>query len=178
MVGQRRSQNRDPHPIFRDAISVTRFWSLVDKRGEHDCWPWLGDFDKDGYGVFSFNGKLYGAHELSLSFSTGEKRLEGLDACHSCDTPECVNPAHLRFDSRLSNVRDMYARGRQGRSGKLTDEQIIEIRKRRANGARQVDLARDYGVSGGQISMIVRGKRWADVGGPIERNRAQYRKGA
>ena len=59
MVGQRRSQNRDPHPMFRDAISVTRFWSLVDKRGEHDCWPWLGDFDKDGYGVFFFNGKRW-----------------------------------------------------------------------------------------------------------------------
>ena len=174
----RRRVSADPHPLFAEAISVTRFWGLVERRSKDNCWPWLGDTDRNGYGVFFFNGKVYGAHELSLSFSTGEKRLDGLDTCHSCDTPECVNPAHLRFDSRLSNVRDMHARGRQGRSGKLTDEKITEIRKRRANGARQIDLARDYGVSDGQISMIVRGKRWAEVGGPIEKDRAQYRKGA
>lgn len=72
----------------------------------------------------------------------------------------------------------MHARDREARTGKLTDPQILEIRKRRAAGARQIDLAKQYNVSDGQISMIVRGKRWADVGGPIEDKRAQYRKGA
>lgn len=174
----RRRVSADPHPLFAGAVSVTRFWGLVERRSKDECWPWLGDTDRNGYGVFFFNGKLYGAHELSLSFSTGENRLKGLDTCHSCDTPECVNPAHLRFDTRLSNVHDMLRRGRQGKYGKLTAEQVVMIRERRANGARQKDLARDFDVTDGQISMIVRGKRWADVGGPIEQDQTQYRKGA
>ena len=43
--------------------------------------------------------------------------------------------------------------------------------ERRANGARQKDLAEDFGVTDGQISMIVRGIRWADAGGPIQTER-------
>ena len=39
-------------------------------------------------------------------------------------------------------------------------------------GARQKDLAQQFGISDGQVSMIVRGQRWAAAGGPIERNTA------
>lgn len=167
----RRNPNPRPAPHLADAVSVTRFWSLVQRGTADDCWEWTGDKDRNGYGVFCFQGKKYGAHELALSFTTGEARLPKLDTCHSCDRPECVNPAHLRFDTRRANVADMIARGRAARSGKLTDEEIITIRERRAAGARQVDLARDFGMSHGQISMIVRGKRWPNVGGPIEKNK-------
>lgn len=167
----RRNPNTHAHPDLRDAVDVTRFWSLVYRQEPDECWPWLGDTTKDGYGIFQFHGRRYGAHELALSFTTGEARLSTLDTCHSCDTPLCVNPAHLRFDTRRSNVTEMVERGRMARQGRLTDEEIILIRKRRAAGARQSDLAQQFGVSDGQISMIVRGKRWASVGGPIETER-------
>lgn len=170
----RRSTARDPHPMFTDAVSVSRFWSLVDTSG--DCWKWQGDTDRNGYGIFQFRGKRFGAHELALSFTTGEKRAEGFDTCHSCDNPACCRPAHLRFDSRLSNVREMHERGRAARSGRLTDEQVYEIRIRRESGARQKDLARDYGITDGQVSMIVRGLRWPDAPGPIATN--HHRRGA
>lgn len=173
-----RNVNPDPHPSLRDAIDVTRFWGLVDRRGEDDCWEWQGYLDKDGYGTFQWQGQRVGAHALALSFTSGELKSTGLDTRHSCDNPPCVNPHHLVFGTRLENVHDMISRGRDARQGKLTDSQIIEIRERRAGGARQIDLAKQYGVSDGQISMIVRGKRWASVGGPIEKQRAQYRKGA
>lgn len=171
----RRNPNPRPAPHLADAVSVTRFWSLVQRGTADDCWDWKGDSDRKGYGVFVFQGKKYGAHELALSFTTGEARLPNLETCHSCDRPECVNPAHLRFDTHLSNVADMISRGRAARSGKLTDEEIITIRERRAAGARQADLARDFGVTDGQISMIVRGKRWPNVGGPIETERRYSR---
>ena len=87
-----------------------------------------------------------------------------------------MNPAHLRFDTRRANVADMITRGRAPRPGRLTDADIITIRERRAAGARQADLARDFGVTDGQISMIVRGKRWPNVGGPIETER-RYNRG-
>lgn len=174
----RRSPTQDPHPELAVATSVTRFWRLVNSGPVADCWIWKGDRDKHGYGVFVYQGRRYGAHELALSFTTGEKKSDGFDTCHACDTPACCNPNHLRFGSRLSNVREMHERGRAGRQGRLTDQQVHEIRTRRANGARQKDLARDYGVSESHISGIVRGKAWSAVQGPIEGVRAQYQKGA
>ena len=98
-----------------------------------------------------------------------------MDTCHSCDNPRCVNPEHLRFDTRQSNVREMYERGRAPRQGRLSDQDVVLIRMRRAAGARQKDLARDFGITDGQVSMIVRGKRWPNVGGPIETERRNYR---
>ena len=173
-----RSTAKDPHPELAVAVSVSRFWHLVAIGDADDCWPWGGYSDDDGYGVFQFNGRRRGAHELALSFATGERRAEGMDTRHACDNPPCCNPAHLTFGTRLENVRDMYERGRAARQGRLTDAQVEEMRVRRANGARQKDLARDYGITDGQVSMIVRGLRWPDAPGPIEGRQAQYKKGA
>ena len=173
--GTRRRVSADPHPTFADAVAVSRFWSLVDIRADDECWPWLGDEDGQGYGIFSFRGRRAGAHQYALSFTTGEEKLPGLDTCHSCDNPPCCNPYHLRFDTRLSNVEDMISRGRANRARKLTDEDVVMIRERRANGARQKDLAAQYNVSDGAISMIVRGVRYENVGGPIETERKYIR---
>ena len=48
--------------------------------------------------------------------------------------------------------------GERGPSAKLTDAQCDEIRQRRRDGEKQVDLAREYGVSTAQVSRIVGGK--------------------
>lgn len=168
----RRRSAVDPHPEFADAVSVSRFWSLVDRRTDDECWTWLGDVDKDGYGVFVFRGRKRGAHEFALSFTSGEKRLPVLDTCHSCDEPSCVNPAHLRFDTRKANVADMFDHNRANTpTPKLTAEDVVLMRERRANGARQLDLAETFGVSSGYVSEVVRGLVWAHVGGPIQPNR-------
>lgn len=41
--------------------------------------------------------------------------------------------------------------------------------------AAQQDLANQYGVSEGTISMVVRGLKWADVGGPLQTVRTYSR---
>lgn len=174
----RRNTNTHAHDEFAVAMSVTRFWDLVDRRTSGGCWEWLGDVDRNGYGIFYWRGRRVGAHELALSFATGEKRGGNLDTCHSCDRPSCVNPKHLRFDTRSANVADMINRGRRARTGRLSDSDVLLIRQRRAAGARQKDLAEQFGVSDGQISMIVRGIRWPEVGGPIETKRNQYNRKA
>lgn len=174
----RRRVVHDPHPEFADATAISRFWSLVERGADDDCWLWTGYVDRSGYGLFSWRGTRRPAHELALSFSTGEKRLPSLETCHSCDNPPCCNPAHLRFDTRQSNVADAVARGRLAKSNrKLSDRDVIAIRQRRAMGARQKDLALAFGVTDGTISEVVRGLKFRDVGGPIEHKRAQYRKG-
>jgi hypothetical protein len=172
----RRNPNNHAHPSLRDAVDVTRFWNLVGQYAPSECWPWQGDTDRAGYGIFVWHGRKMGAHELALSFTTGEARLPDLETCHSCDNPPCCNPAHLRFATHASNVAEMYARGRARHRTKLTAEMVVTMRKRRAAGARQRDLAEQFGITEGQVSMIVRGIRWPDAGGPIETER-KYRNG-
>lgn len=171
----RRRTAVDPDPLYADAVSVTRFWRLVDVRSETECWLWRGDTDRSGYGVFVYQGRKAGAHEYALSFTTGERRAEGLDTCHSCDNPPCCNPLHLRFDTRTGNVRDMHERGRARNGSALTDADVVLIRERRAAGARQIDLAEQFGLTDGAVSMIVRGIRWPNAGGPIQTERKYIR---
>lgn len=167
----RRRVSPHAHPDLADAVTVSRFWRMVDTSDPDGCWPWLGDSD-DGYGVFFYQGRMRRAAELALSFTTGEKRLPELDTCHACDNPPCCNPAHLRFGTRQSNVDEMCERGRaltgeRSPLAKLTDATVLEMRLRRAAGARQKDLAAQYGISSAYVSDIVNGLAWSHVGGPI-----------
>ena len=154
---------------------VTEFWMSV-KIGEPDeCWPWTAYLNEDGYGEFFFDGRMIGAHELSVTFTTGEVRLPDLETCHSCDNPPCCNPRHLRFDTHLSNVQEMDDRGRRRSIERVTDEQVRLIRRRRQAGASQEDLAAQFGVSSSFISMVVNGKKRLSAGGPIATKR-HYRR--
>lgn len=54
---------------------------------------------------------------------------------------------------------------------KLTEEKVVEIRNEYADGARQQDLADEYGVSLYTISSAVNGKIWKNAGGPITSGR-------
>lgn len=162
--------------ILDTAPRITEFWMHVGRTNdENDCWPWTG-YSDDGYGLFFWNGRMVGAHELALTFTTGERRAPSLDTCHSCNNPICCNPNHLRFDTRASNVADMVAAGR-ARRGKFSDDVIVTIRERYAHGASQARLATDYGVTGGLISQIVRGLRYRHSGGPISKKRERYNRG-
>ncbi len=51
------------------------------------------------------------------------------------------------------------------------------MRLRYAHGASQVNLARDYRITNGLVSQIVRGIRYARSGGPIATKRERYNRG-
>jgi len=173
---RKRKVNADPHPELAEAVAVTRFWRNVGVGAPDECWSWAGSIDQRGYGEFFYRGRNRRAHELALSFTVGEIRHESLDTCHECDNPVCCNPAHLRFDTRQSNVDDMVRRNRhpigsaRSKSG-LDESDVLIIRERRALGARQKDLASDFGVSEAAIVAIVHGRNWKHVGGPITHNK-------
>ncbi|MDN5931328.1 MAG: hypothetical protein L0I24_09745 [Pseudonocardia sp.] len=150
----------------------------VDRRAPDECWPWTG-YSEDGYGRFLLDGRMIGAHELAVSFTTGERRLPELETCHSCNNPPCCNPAHLRFDTRQGNVDDMVRSGRNHKFPRRLDDATVRlIRERRAAGACQDDLAARYGVSASYISYLVTGLKRLDAGGPIDTTRQYRRKSA
>jgi hypothetical protein len=102
---------------------------------------------------------------------TGEQRDDSLQTCHACHNPICCNPAHLRFDTPLGNVRDMIKAERQARGERnghhvLTESDVRTILQRAAAGATGVSLAAEYGVTVGAITNILRGRNWKHVPGP------------
>ena len=74
------------------------------------CWLWLGCHDKDGYGFIRIEGKNKKAHRVSYEMKHGA--LGKFLACHSCDTPECINPDHIFPGTNGDNQRDSARKGR------------------------------------------------------------------
>lgn len=88
-----------------------QFWDYVDKTG--DCWLWTGPSNRGGYGLWSglaSDGRRGLAHRISLA-EVVPCPNEALFACHHCDTPPCVNPAHLYWGTVQDNSRDVVERG-------------------------------------------------------------------
>lgn len=93
----------------REPLAV-RFWQFVNKTSDH--WLWTGatggDYGRLGDGTGS--GYRY-AHHVSYELNVGPIG-EGQWVLHKCDTPLCVNPAHLYLGDRSRNMKDAYERGR------------------------------------------------------------------
>lgn len=76
---------------------------------------------------------------------------------------------NLSYGTRIQNEEDKLRdgvrhnpgkRGTENPNAKLTAEEVVAIRRSHAYGARQVDLAADYGVTQALISQIIRRKTW------------------
>ena len=86
--------------------------------------------------------------------------------CHSCDNPQCVNPAHLFLGTALDNKTDCVAKGRHIRGtglywkAKLTPSQVIAIRQDKRP-SRVVGA--EYGVSDVNVQMIRRRAIWKHI---------------
>lgn len=130
------------------------------------CWEWTAAKGKDGYGMFCVGGKTRGAHRISYEAHRGPIPQGGI-VCHKCDNRLCVNPDHLFLGTQADNVADRNAKGRQARgtkqgSAKLTEADVLAIRATPELSQRA--LARQYGVSQGQIYNVRSGKHWGHVG--------------
>jgi hypothetical protein len=77
----------------------------MDDRG---CWEW---FDGRPYPLISIKRKMVQAVRFSLKLA-GIEVPDGVFACHTCDNPPCVNPAHIFFGTQSDNLKDCAAKGR------------------------------------------------------------------
>ena len=150
---------------------LSNFWTRVQYKGQNKCWIWTGGQERHGYGRFSLGKSNYWrfAHRVSWTLVYGPVP-NGLCVLHHCDVPLCVNPTHLFLGTQANNIRDCMQKGRQNHirgmansSSKLTDAQVVEIRKRcikfsPIDGVRA--LGREFGVDHSVISEIVAGKKW------------------
>ena len=133
-----------------------RFLSRVAKAEPHDCWLWRGCLSADGYGSLEIDGKSVLAHRFAYELANGAVG-SGLCVCHHCDTPACVNPAHLFVGTHTDNMRDEVRKGRywsakrvaamKGEGHKLAKLSNADAVAIRVSNARVKDLAAMYRVS-------------------------------
>ena len=156
--------------------------SLIEKFSEPEpntgCWIWISFLDKNGYPLINLD-KLRKAHRVSFWAFKGD--LNNLWCLHKCDTPSCVNPAHLFAGTAKDNAVDMHKKGRSAiarypykyakkgtfhKDAKLNEEKVKNIRNEyvpfsRIKGGSA--LGRKYGVSSKTIEAVVNRRVWKHV---------------
>ena len=140
---------------------------IVDENG---CWLFQGAIKKKGlpYGWVGYKKTQMNAHRASWIHANGEI-AEGLNVCHKCDVPKCINPEHLFLGTQKENVLDMWSKGRhprlnlggeKNRASKLTLEQVREIRFMLSKNIKQQIISEKFKVSQPAISDIKNKRRW------------------
>lgn len=151
------------------------------------CWVWTAKLGWGGYGAFFIDGTYHAAHRVSWVLAYGSIP-DDLLCLHKCDWRSCIRPDHLFLGSDADNAADRDAKGRtrspgpmnpprgdghwsrlrpeqrargsgHGRS-KLREEQVVEIRRRGANGEEHLAIAQDYGVTRATVSLILERRTW------------------
>lgn len=142
------------------------------KKSVTGCWLWRGaPRGSNGYGRIKVGGASMPAHRFSWIIHFGEI-VGGLLVLHRCDTPLCVNPAHIFLGTHQDNMDDCRSKGRtnggtktpmrgsQNARSKLSAEQVIAIRQ---DDRSQREIAAQYGVSQALVSKIKRNEMWRHI---------------
>lgn len=132
-----------------------------------DCKIWEGRITSRGYGAKPTKGKRRDmrAHRAVWIEANGPIPA-GMVIRHKCDTPACVNLDHLQIGTQADNVKDMVERkrhihGERQHSSKLTQSQVVEIRKLYAQGdLTQSQIANRFNVTQSNVHSIVSRETW------------------
>ena len=145
-----------------------------------DCIGWERGKTHDGYGRVWVDGKARYAHVVALELHTPRPigkicSIKGnwvpghrLEAAHGrCHNPACFNPLHLSWKTAAENNADKKLDGTnndneangQCKLSNAVVARIREIYKGRGKGPSQSELAKEFGCSQAQISLIVNGKQ-------------------
>lgn len=162
----------------------TRFWEKVNRRGEDECWNWIGATTETQPGklhskraMFAVDGKTDYACRVLWRMSNGEIP-KGMWVLHECDNSICINPKHLYLGTPKQNTHDMIDRGRfrwqrypkkpkppkHPRVRKLSESDVGEIlRLRLSERKKLLEIARLFNINPSDVSRIMRGQLYKDI---------------
>jgi hypothetical protein len=152
--------------IDRRRNTIEDFHDRIDKNSS-ECWTWLGNLDRDGYGRWNYNGDEWFVHRFSYQLYHGDLQ-EDLLVMHKCDNPTCCNPDHLKQGTYKENNVDCAQKGRKPKgvknpNAKLTEYQVLKIRELNAIGISQEELSKIFNTSRRQIHNIIHRIHWGHL---------------
>lgn len=100
-------------PSTRLETAPQRLAKKVIPEPNSGCWLWVGGLSGNRYGSMHDGERFVGAHHYSYRLHHGPIP-KGMNVCHRCDTPTCVNPDHLYADTQVGNLQGSVKRGRAG----------------------------------------------------------------
>lgn len=146
--------------------------------------------NRDGYGIIQGHSadkhKLHMlAHRISYQLFTGEDISSNELICHHCDNPSCINPKHLFKGTDKDNSDDKCRKKRQAKGkthgsyidgrasdmefhhvrqyGKLTPQQVLEIRELRKRGETIESIAKTLNVSVDGVKGVSCGRVYKNI---------------
>lgn len=154
--------------MARGASDPVRRLLLSVRESPSGCLEWVKGTRK-GYGQFLYRGKKMQATRFVYQTFVGNIP-KGMFVCHKCDNRACVNTKHLFIGTNSDNMADMDRKGRrrpaQGSingSAKLSECDVLEIRKLRKAGATVTSLAKQYGVKHNTVCNITLRNTWRHI---------------
>jgi len=134
-------------------------YQVIDRGYITPCWIWNTASGPE-YGTLYVGQKMCKAHRFSWELHFG-KISDDLEVLHHCDIPQCVNPKHLFLGDQKANILDCVKKGRWKGGQKLTESQVLEIRRIYAEGKLGYrKLSAMFNISRGAILLIVRRMSW------------------
>lgn len=130
---------------------VSRIRSKVVIDPETGCHLYTGAKNQSGYGTIGYevDGRkaLTVVHKAIYEFANGPVP-EGMQVCHECDVPNCVNEDHLWLGTPKQNMQDMIAKDRQATTRRriLVGDVLQEAIRLYHAGYSCDDLAAIYGM--------------------------------
>lgn len=170
---------KETHKFF-EQMRQAYFWSKVSVGKPTRCWEWKSTLSGRGYGNFTINNKPVLAHRFAYELCYGAIE-PGMQICHRCDNPKCVNPRHLFQGTPKENTQDCISKGRKttcpgekngmfgkigerSPSAKLTNEKVLEIRRiYAAKELFQTEIAAKFGITQGLVSAVIRRAVWTHI---------------
>lgn len=133
-----------------------------------ECILWPYSRSGDGRAMIWVENRLVMAYRIACAHAHGPAPENKQLAAHSCGNGHlgCINHRHLRWansrDNQMDRVdHDSHNRGERHGMARLSEADVISIRRKAAEGKIHRQLAEEYGVSQTHISCIVRRERWS-----------------
>lgn len=136
-----------------------------------DCLLWQGCRGSRGYGLMAVGkNNREAAHRVAWAVAHNQRPPLGLHVMHACDTPQCVNPAHLSVGTAKDNQRDCRAKGRRAvikgsrhKQAKTTERALILAARLFAAGHTYRSISNKLGISCSALIKTLQGHRWPHI---------------